>query len=133
MYFVDNVLRDGASAIRFKGNLDRGGTVEHIRVRDMTVGSFETLFWFQLDYPGELGGNHPPVYRDIVFDGFTVESAGTVLNAHGPDAVPLRGVTFSEITVRQAQTPFELVNVDDLRFDNLVIANSQIDGRLSWR
>ena len=64
VYFTDNVLRDGASAIRFKGNLDRGGTVEHIRVSNMEIGNFETFIWFQLDYPGELGGNYPPVYRD---------------------------------------------------------------------
>jgi polygalacturonase len=133
VYFTGNVLRDGASAIRFKGNLDRGGTVEHIRVRDMTVGEFETLFWFQLDYPGELGGDYPPVYRDIVFDGITVESAGTVLNAHGPEAVPLRDVTFSDITVKQARTPLELVNVTGLRFDNLVVGDNRIDGELSWR
>jgi polygalacturonase len=133
VYFTDNVLRDGASAIRFKGNLDRGGTVEHIRVRDMTVGSFETLVWFQLDYPGELGGDFPPTYRDIVFDGITVESAGTVVNAHGPEAVPLRDVTFSDVVVEQAQKPLELVNVDGLRFDNLVIGDSRVDGRLSWQ
>ncbi len=49
VYFTDNVLRDGASAIRFKGNLDRGGTVEKIRVSNMEIGSFDTFIWFLLD------------------------------------------------------------------------------------
>lgn len=62
VYLTDNVLREGASAIRFKANLDRGGTVEHIRVRDFTVEAFENLFWFQLNYPGLLGGGHPSTY-----------------------------------------------------------------------
>lgn len=56
-----------------------------------------------------------------------------MLNAHGPEAAPLRDVTFSDITVKQAQKPLELVNVSGLRFDNLVIGDSRVDGRLSWQ
>ena len=133
VWFTDNVLRTGASAIRFKGNLDRGGTVEHIRVHDMTIESFDTLFWFQLDYPGELGGTFPPVYRDIVFSDMTVESAGTVLDAHAPDAAPLRGVVFRDITVKKADTPMVLENVDRMRIANVVINGERADGILSWK
>ncbi|MFE9654517.1 glycoside hydrolase family 28 protein [Micromonospora sp. NPDC006431] len=133
VYFTDNVLRTGASAIRFKGNLDRGGTVEHIRVRNMTVESFDTLIWFQLNYPGELGGNFPPVYRDIVFSDITVEAAGQVLEVHGPQAAPLRDVLLKDIVVKKADKPFVLENVERLRFDNLMINGDRIDGNLDWK
>ena len=51
IFFTDNVLRNGSSAFRFKSNLDRGGMVENIRVRNMDIDTFERLFWFQLNYP----------------------------------------------------------------------------------
>ncbi|UEM07302.1 glycoside hydrolase family 28 protein (plasmid) [Skermanella rosea] len=133
VFFDDNVLRKGASAIRFKGNLDRGGVVEHIRVRNMAVESFDTLFWFQLNYPGELGGNFPPVYRDIVFENFTVEKVGTVFDAHGPEAAPLRDVLLKNVTIAAAEKPLVVENVEGLRFENVLIGKQRVDGTLDWR
>ncbi|MBB3053508.1 polygalacturonase [Prauserella isguenensis] len=133
VFFDDNTLRSGASAIRFKGNLDRGGTVEHIRVRDFRVEEFDTLIWFQLDYPGELGGDFPPVYRDLVFEDFTVDSATTTLEVHGPEDVPLRNVTLRDVSVAESETPMVLENVEDLTFDDVTIAGQRIDGDLDWR
>ena len=133
VYFTDNILRRGASAIRFKANLDRGGVVEHIRVRNFTVEAFDNLFWFQLDYPGLLGGGHPSTYRDIVFENFTVERAGTVFDAHAPASAPLRDVTLRNITVQQANRTFVLENVEELKLENVVIGGQRVDGRLNWR
>ncbi len=66
VFFDNNILRKGLSAIRFKSNLDRGGRVEHIRVRNFEVEAFDNLFWFQLNYPSELGGHFPATYRYCV-------------------------------------------------------------------
>jgi polygalacturonase len=133
IYFTDNVLRKGASAIRFKANLDRGGTVEHIRVRNFTVEAFENLFWFQLDYPGQLGGNFPSTYRDIVFENFTVERAGIVFNGDAPAAAPLRDVTLRNVNIKQADRTFILKNVEGLKLENVRIGDQQVDGQLNWR
>ncbi|MFT3781110.1 MAG: glycoside hydrolase family 28 protein [Nibricoccus sp.] len=132
VFFTDNVLRKGVSAIRFKANLDRGGTVEHIRVRNFTVESFENLFWFQLDYPGLLGGGHPSTYRDIVFENFTVENAGTVFEAHAPAGAPLKEVTLRNIVIKKAEKTFILENVDGLRLEQVRIGNQLVNGQLDW-
>jgi polygalacturonase len=132
VFFTDNILRKGLAAIRFKANLDRGGTVEHIRVRNMTVESFDNLFWFQLDYPGLLGGGHPSTYRDIVFENFTVERAGTVFDAHAPASAPLTGVTLRNITIKQADKTFVLENVQGLKLENLRIGAQTVNGTLDW-
>lgn len=133
VYFTDNILRSGSSAIRFKANLDRGGIVEHIRVRNFTVGEFENLFWFQLDYPGLLGGGHPSTYRDIVFENFAVERAGTVFDANAPAAAPLRDVTLRNVTIETADRTFLLKNVEDLTLEGVVIGGQRVDGTLDWR
>lgn len=133
VFFTDNILRRGSSAIRFKANLDRGGTVEHIRVRNFTVESFDNLFWFQLDYPGQLGGNFPSTYRDIVFENFTVERAGTVFDGDAPAAAPLRGVILRNIAIKQADRTFVLKNIEGLVLENVIIGDQIVDGRLDWR
>lgn len=132
VHFVDNVLRKGSSAIRFKANLDRGGLVEHIRVRNFKVESFETLFWFQLNYPGELGGNFPSTYRDIVFENFEVAEAGIFLEVHAPAVAPLDNVKFIDIQVEENTTPFILENARNLEFSNVRIGSQTINGKLDW-
>lgn len=126
VFFTDNVLRSGSSAIRFKANLDRGGTVEHVGVRRFKVGSFERLFWFQLNYPGELGGNFPSTYRDIVFEDFAVETVGTLFEAHAPKQAPLRDVVLRSIDVASAKKTTILENVQGLRFDGVTVAGRPV-------
>ena len=127
VYFTDNVLRSGASAIRFKTNLDRGGTVEHIGVRNFKVGSFKTLFWFQLDYPSELGGHFPARYRDIVFENFEVADVGTLLEVHAPREAPLTDVILRDVRVASAKTPLVLENVERLTFDRVTVGGKPLD------
>ena len=126
VFFTDNVLRSGSSAIRFKANLDRGGTVEHIGVRRFKVGSFNRLFWFQLSYPGELGGNFPSTYRDIVFEDFEVEKVGTLFDGHAPAQAPLVGVILKNVAVAAADKVTILENVENLRFDNVTVGGKKV-------
>jgi len=126
VFFTDNRLRSGASAIRFKANLDRGGTVEHVGVRRFQVGSFERLFWFQLDYPSELGGNFPASYRDIVLEDFEVGDVGTLFEAHAPAAAPLRDVLVRNVAVASAEQLVVADNVEDLRFENVTVAGRSV-------
>jgi hypothetical protein len=128
VFFTDNVLRSGASAIRFKANLDRGGTVEHVGVRRFKVGAFTRLLWFQLDYPGELGGNFPSTYRDLVFEDLEVETVETLFEAHAPAAAPLRDVVLRNVAVAAAQKPLLATNVTGLRFENVTVGGKSVDG-----
>ncbi|WP_428819383.1 glycoside hydrolase family 28 protein [Microbulbifer sp. MCCC 1A16149] len=133
VFFTDNVLRKGVSAFRFKANLDRGGLVENIHLRNLQVESFENLFWFQLNYPGELGGFFPSIYREIVFENIQVKEVGTFLEVHAPDAAPLKDVVFRGINVEQVKTPLVIENAVNLEFDEVKLGDQRIDGVLSWR
>ncbi|MBC3765501.1 glycoside hydrolase family 28 protein [Neptunicella marina] len=131
VYFDQNILRKGKAAIRFKGSLDRGGLVEHIRVTNMHIAEFEDLFWFQLNYPGVIEGGHPSTYRDIVFDNIEVEKTQRVFEIHAYKAAPLSNVTVKNVRVKQAETPFVLENVTGLKLQNMVINGQRFDGELS--
>ncbi|MCU4674185.1 glycoside hydrolase family 28 protein [Catenovulum sp. 2E275] len=131
VYFDNNILRKGKAAIRFKGSLDRGGLVEHIRVTNMKIEEFDDLFWFQLNYPGVIEGGHPSTYKDIVFENIEVEKATTVFEMHAYKDAPLQDIIFKNVTVKEAKTPFVLDNVVGLKMDNLKINGQRLDGELS--
>ncbi len=131
VYFDNNILRKGKAAIRFKGSLDRGGLVEHIRVTNMKIEEFDDLFWFQLNYPGVIEGGHPSTYRDIIFDNIHVEKAKTVFEMHAYKDAPLQDIHFKNVTVKEAEVPFVLDNVVGLKIENLKVNDQRIDGQLS--
>lgn len=133
VFFEDNIVRNGVSVIRFKANLDRGATCEHVRVRNMTIENFENFIWFQMNYPGELGGNFPTVYKDLVFEDITVESlTGNVFDAHAPKGYPLQDVMIRNVTIKEsAKTELTLENVMNLVIENLKINDQRISGVLT--
>ncbi|NQZ90040.1 MAG: hypothetical protein HRT54_20935 [Colwellia sp.] len=131
VYITDNVLRKGKAAFRFKGSLDRGGLVEHIRIRNMKIAEFDELFWFQLNYPGVIEGGHPSIYRDIVFENIEVEKAGVVFEAHAYKEMPLQNVLLKNITIKKADKNFVLDHVKGLKLENVIINGTKFDGELS--
>jgi polygalacturonase len=133
VFFEDNVLHSGSSALRFKASLDRGGVVEHIRVRNLSVEDFDTLFWFQLIRGDETDGRFPSTYRDIVIEDVRAGTVGQFLTVKAPATAPLRDVTLRDVSVGAATRTFDLENVERLRLDNVTVGDQQIDGTLSWR
>ncbi|WP_111642540.1 glycoside hydrolase family 28 protein [Marinimicrobium alkaliphilum] len=134
VFVENNRYTHGDAAFRFKSNLDRGGVVEHIRVRNMHIESTDLLFWFELTYAaGSMGGNFPSIYRDIVFEDITVENAGEVFRANAPKGYPLKDVTLRNIRIENADELFIIDNVDNLTFDNVIINGQRVDGNLSWQ
>jgi hypothetical protein len=125
-------MQDGVSAVRFKANLDRGATCEHVRVRNMRIANFENFIWFQLNYPGELGGNFPTIYKDLVFEDITMESTKKVFEAHAPKGYPLQDVMLRNVTIENASNPvFMLENVKNLVLDNVEINDQRLNGTMT--
>ena len=133
VFFENNVLRRGASAVRFKSSLERGGVVEHIRVRNMSIEEFDNLIWFQLVRGDEVEPQYPGTYRDILFENLVVERAGRVLHVEAPAVLPLSDVTLRNVKIREAEQVLDIENVEDLRFDNVTVGGQRVDGKLSWR
>jgi polygalacturonase len=133
IFFDDNDLHRGSSAVRFKASLDRGGVVERIRVRNLVIGKFNTLFWFQLVRGDETDGHFPSTYRDIVLEGVKAERVGRVMVVNAPPDAPLCDVTMRSISVGGAARTFDLGNIEMLKLDGVIVGSQRIDGILSWR
>ncbi|TXS96740.1 glycoside hydrolase family 28 protein [Parahaliea maris] len=130
VYILDNTLRKGSSAFRFKSNLDRGGVVENIYIRGANVEDFENLFWFQLDYPSEHGGQFDTVYRNITFTDIQAANVGAVFFVRAPASAPLRDVRFENVTVDTSQQVFDIRNASNLQLNNVRVDDQVIDARI---
>lgn len=133
VFFYDNVLREGDSAFRLKANLDRGGLVENIYIRDFEVESFKNLFWFQLNYPRQGKQKFPSIYKNIVFENINVKRAENVLEIHAPQEQPLLNVTFNNIKVENFDRLFNVENAKNIQFNKFVVGQQEINGQLSWQ
>jgi len=133
VFFEDNLLRTGASAIRFKASLDRGGVVEHIRVRNFDIESFDTLLWFEIVRGDETEFRFPSIYRDLVFDDLRVQSVGQVMLVRAGDEEPLRDVVLRDVSIGSAEGVLDIRNVERLTLENVTIGDQRIDGAFDWK
>jgi polygalacturonase len=94
--FVEDCTMDSPNldrAIRFKSNAVRGGVVENIFVRNVTVGTVADAA-LQIDFVYEEGANgpHQPVVRNLVIEDMTVANAKRVLDIRGFPGAEISGV-----------------------------------------
>ncbi len=76
--WVDHcTVRNTGNATNIKANLDRGGYVRNIWVRNLTIDSCrEAAIRIQLDYHGYRGGNFPPDFDHLTFENIQARSVG---------------------------------------------------------
>lgn len=66
VFAEDCKLLAGKHALNFKCNLDRGGQVDRVFIRNIEADSLaEALFIFRMDYHGYRGNNYPTKFRDF--------------------------------------------------------------------
>ena len=119
-------IENAGHAINFKGNLDRGGVVERVRVRDVTVGETNELIQFTTAYKGWRGGNAPPTFRDFVVENVSCRHANKALSIVGVPAAPVQDVRLANIQVAKADTPHEIAHVRNLTLDNVTVNGTRL-------
>jgi polygalacturonase len=72
--FAENyTIKKTPNAINMKSNLDRGGFIKNIYLRNFVIDSaINTGILMQKDYHSYRGGNYPPQYSDIYFQHITI-------------------------------------------------------------
>ncbi|MDE6418745.1 MAG: glycoside hydrolase family 28 protein [Duncaniella sp.] len=106
-----------------KTNPDRGGFVENIYLRNITLGDVEDLFYITSKYAGEgLDNDKFARIRNIHVDGLSCDTAsGAALVIQGTSAEPVRDVTFTGVRVGKATTGISFTDTCDIRLDNSII------------
>jgi len=75
--WVDDCIIPTANlGLTLKANLDRGGSVRHLWVRNVTIDSCrQAAIRMQMDYHSYRGGNFPPDFDQLTFENIHVRSA----------------------------------------------------------
>jgi polygalacturonase len=112
--------------LRFKNNAERGGVIERVAVRQITVGQVaEAIVSADFYYEEGDTGRFTPVLRDIDVRGVTSRKSQYVLLLKGYARSPITDVRISDCTFEGVERPDVIQGVRDL-----VLANVRTNGQL---
>lgn len=109
---------------RIKTNSVRGGLLEHLYMRDCTIGTVKDAIVINFHYEEGDAGEFDPTVRHIEIRDLICEEANRVFQVRGFDRTPIRDLRLINCTFKQAQDPGIIENVEDL-----LVRNVEINGK----
>lgn len=129
--FVERIhVKRAKQALYFKANLDRGGVVEQVRVRDLKVTMCETLVDFTTAYHGGGRGKSPPTYKTFAVERVGCGSADRVLRIVGVPQAPVEDVLIRNIAVSKAAAPDVIAHTRGLRLEQIWVGGDGLATRV---
>jgi len=132
--YVENCLMDSPEldrAIRIKSNSRRGGLIENVFVRNITVGQVkESVLGIDLHYGvhGNQTGTFMPQVQNIFIENSSVKNGGLYgILAKGHKGYPINNIRFKEVTIEKVETDYSIENVENLKFINTYINGSLME------
>jgi polygalacturonase len=105
--------------IRIKTNARRGGVVENVFVRDVTIGEVGNAIDVDMLYEEGAAGTFPPTVREVRVERMTVGKAVHALFLRALDGSPLRGLVVSDSTFRDVAKGNRIEGTVDLDLRNV--------------
>ena len=119
-------------ALRIKTNSVRGGIVERIFMRDVTIGQVSQAV-VTVDFQYEEGdtGTFPPTVRDVDVRNVTSQKSRNALSLRGYAYAPVTNVQLRDCRFEHVAQPDILEHVKDLAFVNVIVNGSARNETLS--
>jgi polygalacturonase len=130
--FVENCLMDSPDlkrAIRIKTNSVRGGVIEHLRYRKITVGKVKNAIVINFYYEDGDTGDFDPTVRDIVISNLSVgEVLERPFNLQGFPRKPIEAFTLVDCAMVTANHSASVVrHIDNYSLTNVRVGSTRID------
>jgi polygalacturonase len=114
--FVENCEMsspDLICALRLKSNAMRGGVLQNIFMRNVSVGLVKDSV-LQIDFLYEEGakGEQKPVAKNVVMENIKVAQTPRVLNVRGFPAAEISGVRIYNSSFKQVKKPDQIIEAD---------------------
>ncbi len=121
IYMENCEIGEAKSTIYFKSNPDRGGMIENVFVRNISVKRAKTAFIrFDSNYKGHRGNYFPPVFRKFYIENVQCDSADNYgLYASGLKDAPISDVFLKDITIRYVEKPIFARFISNFRLTNV--------------
>ena len=124
--YMENCRVDSAlSTVYFKSNLDRGGRIENIFVRNVQVDRAKGAFIrFESNYKGQRGNHFPPLFRNFVLENVVCKKADNYgIFAEGVSDSRLQNILLKNIRINHAKVGWRIRYADNFVMDNVRINN----------
>lgn len=119
-------------ALRFKTNSVRGGTIEQVYMRDVTVGQVaEAVVTADFYYEEGDSGRFPPTLRDVRLERVTSEKSRYGLLLRGYPHAPIDGVELRDCSLNGVAEGDRVEGVRNLVFQNVRVNGAVRNERLS--
>lgn len=132
--FVENCTMDSPNldrAIRIKTNSRRGGVVDGVYVRNLTVGKVkEAVLKVNLHYAiyADQSGEFIPKVKNILLENVTVKDGGKfAILADGIESSPIENITFRNVKIDTVEQNFSLKHVANLKLIDTYINNKKVE------
>ena len=115
-------------AFRFKSNAVRGGVLENVRIRDVTIGQVgKEVLCVEFDYEEGAQGQHRPVLRGVTIERVTAAQSGQVIAIRPIPNSAVEDIVIRDCTFRGAVSAPDLRG-GDLRFEGVTIERAKETG-----
>lgn len=116
-------------ALRIKTSSQRGGTIEHVYLRNIDVGQVrEAAIKLNMFYGDP--GDHMPTIRDIEVRNMEVNDGGEYgIWAEGYESSPIQNIELINCTIKKSEKKFHFKNIKDLDFNGVTINGEKVTKR----
>ncbi len=118
-------------AIRLKTNNVRGGVVDGVYVKNLTVGEVkEAVLHITMNYKDYKNrtGNYTPQIRNILLEDVKVKNGGKyAIFADGLENSKIQNITFKNVTIDKVKANFNVKSVENLKLINTKINGAQTE------
>jgi polygalacturonase len=105
----------------FKSNMDRGGAITDIFIREIAIGTAQAAISFTTDYHGHRGGNFPTKFDNVQIENLACGEAIVALSFVGAANAPLGRIRVANTVIGKAKTPLRSRNATALTFENVLV------------
>jgi polygalacturonase len=123
--FVENCRMDSpllGRALRIKTNSQRGGIIENVSFRNVTIGQVsDAIISVDFYYEEGAGGPCKPVVRDIAVENVTCRRSRYALYLRGYDNAPIRDLRLKNCTFENVAETDVTEHVEGLRQDHVLV------------
>ncbi|MEM9858027.1 MAG: glycoside hydrolase family 28 protein [Bacteroidota bacterium] len=129
VFAENNTISDGKHALNFKCNLDRGGQVEKVYIRNTTIESCnEAMFIFRMDYHGYRGNNFPTKFNDFFVSGITCGKVEEKpFKIVGVAEEPITRILLDDIKINEAGTDSQIEHASDVLFNEVYVDDRRVE------
>jgi unsaturated rhamnogalacturonyl hydrolase len=123
--FVENCQMDSQNlerALRFKSNAQRGGVLENVFMRNVTVGQVvEAIVTVDFMYEEGPNGPHKPILRNVQLENVTSKASPRVFYIAGFEGATIEGIRLSNCSFSGVTATDLIEHAGKIEFDHVTV------------